>query len=150
MFATLVTAAAGSVVGGAACGVLTLLITGRRINRLEGWVDALAESRQELVTREEVVSAFGRMAEAEQQRIQDDHARRAYAAQQAELQRLQFLTAQQVAPVFRTEASTGTFQAESNGRPPVPSQDELNTRLNQQLASLNQRLQQVASQRMPA
>jgi hypothetical protein len=150
MFATLVAAAAGSVAGGAVCGVLTLLITGRRVGQLEGWVEALADTRQELVTREEVVNAFGRMAEAEQQRIQEAQMRQAQAAQQAELQRLQFLAAQQAAPAFRAEASAGTFQMEAGVRPPAPSQDELNARLNQQLASLNQRLQQVASQRMPA
>jgi hypothetical protein len=74
MFATLAAAAAGSVAGGAVCGVLTLLITGRKLGRLEGWVEALADTHQELVTREEVVSAFGRMAEAEQQRIQEAQA----------------------------------------------------------------------------
>ena len=82
------------------------------------------------------------MAEAEQQRAMA-------AQQQAEMQRLQFLAAQQAAPVFRTEASTGTFQAEAAPRPPAPSQDELNQRLNQQLSSLNQRLQQITGQRMP-
>lgn len=142
MFATIAAAVGGSVAGGAACGALTLLITGRRISRIEGFIDEVAVAQQELVTREEVVGAFARMAEAEQQRAMA-------AQQQAEMQRLQFLAAQQAAPVFRTEASTGTFQAEAAPRPPAPSQDELNQRLNQQLSSLNQRLQQITGQRMP-
>jgi hypothetical protein len=145
MFATIAAAVGGSVAGGAACGVLTLLITGRRISRLEGYIRVVSEAQEELVTREEVVGAFARMAEAEQQRMLASQ----QAAQQAELQRLQFLAAQQVAPVFRTEASAGTFQAEASPRPPAPSQDELNQRLNQQLSSLNQRLQQITGQQMP-
>jgi len=122
--------------------VLTLLITGRRISRIEGFIDEVAGAQQELVTREEVVGAFARMAEAEQQRAMA-------AQQQAELQRLQFLASQQTAPVFRAEAATGTFQTEASPRPPAPSQDELNQRLNQQLSSLNQRLQQITGQQMP-
>jgi uncharacterized protein YceH (UPF0502 family) len=142
MFATIAAAAGGSLAGGAVCGVLALFITGKRIDRIEG-------ALEELVTREEVVGAFARMAEAERQRAQEAQVHQAFVAQQAELQRLQAMAYQQPAPMFRAEAASGAFQAEAGGRVPAPSQDELNARLNQQLASLNQRLQQVTGQQMP-
>lgn len=104
----------------------------RRIGQLE-------EVIPELVTRTEVSQAFAQLAAIEQQRQE--------AARQA---RWQAQAMQAPAPVFRTEAASGTFQAETSGRPqPAPPAADVNALLNQQLAALNERLQQVTSQRMP-
>ena len=58
--------------------------------------------------------------------------------------------AQFINPVFRAEAASGTFQAEAGPRGGASPVGDVNALLNQQLTALNERLQQVTSQRMPA
>lgn len=82
--------------------------------------DAIEQALPELITRQEVSSAFDRLAAIERQRV---------AARQAV-----------TAPMPSMEMPP---------RPPAPSAAEINTALAQQLAALNTRLEQVTSQRMP-
>lgn len=126
--AAMITGFAGVAIG-ASCSAGGLR---RRIGQLEDVVP-------ELVTRAEVSQAFAQLAVIEQQRQE--------AARQVRWQQGAGVPMQQ--PVFRTEAASGTFQAEAAPRGPGPSAAEVNALLNQQLAALNERLQQVTSQRMP-
>ncbi len=110
------------------------------LRRRVGQLEQLSGVIPEMVTRAEVSDAFNQLALIEQQR----HA----VAQQALMERQR--AAQFINPVFRTEAASGTFQAEVAPRGGAPSAGDVNALLNQQLTALNERLQQVTSQRMPA
>lgn len=166
MFELIAAGLTGGVVGGSLAGLLALGRAGRRIDDLgdfarntgvrvidleeqaRGFSEAL-DQQEAFVTREELQAIFANMAvHEEHQRMQAQMAQ-AQQAQQAELQRLRMMAMQQPAPVFRNEAAAGAFQAEAGGRPAPPNPAEINAQLQQQLASLNQRLQQVTSQRMP-
>lgn len=138
---TTITAAAISALAGVAIGAS--VSTGRglrlRVGTLEQHVGWLGQSvstalpslikQQEdvqrvlpdLVTRQEMSSAFAELANIERQRV---------AA-----------WVQRSAPVAPSEPL---------GRPPAMGAQELNAAMTQQLAALNERLQQVTSQRMPA
>jgi hypothetical protein len=136
---TTITAAAISALAGVAIGAS--VSTGRglrlRVGTLEQHVGWLGQSlstalpslikQQEdvqqvlpdLVTRQEVSSAFAELANIERQRV---------------------AAAQRSAPVAPSEPL---------GRPSAMGAQELNAAMTQQLAALNERLQQVTSQRMP-
>lgn len=83
--------------------------------------DALEQVMPELITRQEVSSAFAKLAAIEEQRA---------AARQAAA----------TAPMPSMEVPP---------RPTAMSAQELNAAMTQQLAALNERLQQVTGQRMP-
>lgn len=156
MFEVIAGGIAGGIVGG---GLTGALIWGRGRGRFDevaamasaawGNTNELVANMESYVTREELQGIFAGMAAAEQEQRMQAEMARMQQAQQAELQRLRAMAAQQPAPVFRNEAAAGAFQSEAGGRPAPPDPAQINAQLQQQLASLNQRLQQVTSQRMP-
>jgi hypothetical protein len=148
-----------AVTGGATSAALAVVLQiplRRRLNELEM---GLSESLPALITRDEVSEAFTRMAIAEQEREQAMNYRlqQEQAMRLLELQRMRATGAPQPAPIFQAEASPQQARAEGGATgdfQPQPGQaqvavDQMNEQLNRQLAQLNQRLQQVAAQRLP-
>lgn len=138
---TTIAIAAASGMAGLAIG--TTVFNGgtrRRLSNLEAEVD---NALPQLVTKAEIAEAFREIAVTEQQRE---------AAIAFQFQQLRQQVAQ-LAPALRTDAVNGTFQQENaaaRAAAQAPTPAEINAMLNQQLSALNERLQQVTSQRMPA
>jgi hypothetical protein len=105
--------------------------------RMEGLEGLIAE---ELVTKDEISQAFQQISMVEAQR-------EAALAYQLNQMRAQIAQAQ---PIFRQGAVNGAFQQENGERPAAPSPAEVNALLTQQLSAINERLQQVTSQRLPS
>jgi uncharacterized protein YceH (UPF0502 family) len=147
MLTTLLAAAGGAIGGSALCAAVVLNVPRRHQRRLEEAL--MTQVLPELVTRQELSSAFARMAEVEMQREQ--HLAH-LAAQQAQMAR-PFPMAQRP-PVAEGVPASPLFQGEvgpgAAGQPNTQQAlDQMQQQLNQQLAQLNQRLQTVATQRMP-
>ena len=105
--------------------------------RIEGLEEAITT---ELVTKQEISEAFQQISMVEQQR-------EAAITYQLGQMRAQLAQAQ---PIFRQNAVNGAFQQEAAGRASTPTPSEVNAMLTQQLSAINERLQQVTSQQMPA
>lgn len=138
---TTIAIAAASGMAGLAIGTTAFNSgTRRRLSSLEAEVD---NALPQLVTKVEIAEAFREIAVTEQQRE---------AAIAFQFQQLRQQVAQ-LAPALRTDAANGTFQQENaaaRAAAQAPTPAEINAMLNQQLSALNERLQQVTSQRMPA
>lgn len=120
---------AGLAIGTGAATAATLGLR-RRLSTVEDLIET------ELVSKAQISEAFMQISAMEQQR-------EAAIAQQLNQMRAQIA---QVQPVFRQGAASGAFQ----GDQAAPSAADVNALMAQQLAALNQRLQQVTNQQMPS
>lgn len=135
MFTTIAITAA-SMLAGLSIGLSSAshVMTRRRLRAIEDVIET------ELISREEISQAFLEISMMEQQR------EAAIALQFRQLQ----AQVSQLQPAFRTSAASGAFQQEMPERPASPSAAEVNALLTQQLSAINQRLQQVTGQQLPA
>lgn len=135
MFTTIAISAA-SALAGLSIGVSTVghVLQRRRLRAIEDVIET------ELISRGEISQAFLEISAMEQQRE---------AAIALQLRQLQAQVSQ-LQPIFRSTAASGAFQQEVPERPASPSAAEVNALLTQQLSAINQRLQQVTGQQMPA